>query len=75
MIAVDFAGVYRMEARKSLLKVGAMARTIGVPVHWLRAEAEAGRIPSLKAENVYLFDPDVVIDMLSERARGKNEKH
>ncbi len=58
-----------MYAKKNLLKVGVMARTIGVPVRWLRAEAEAGRIPSLKAENVHLFDPDVVINLLAERAR------
>ena len=58
-----------MEARKNLLKVGAMARAVGVPARWLRAEAESGRIPSLKAENVFLFDPDVVINLLAKRAR------
>ena len=46
-----------------------LARQLGVTARWLRAEAEAGRIPSLKAENVYLFDPDVVINLLAERAR------
>ena len=58
-----------MYAKKNLLKVGVMARAIGVPVRWLRAEAESGRIPCLKAENVYLFDPDVVTKLLSERAK------
>ena len=58
-----------MDVRNNLLKIGAMARVIGVPVRWLRAEAEAGRIPSLKAENVFLFDPNVVINLLAKRAR------
>ena len=54
---------------KRLLKTGPMARRVGVPVRWLRAEADAGRIPALKAENVYLFDPAVVIDLLAQRAK------
>ena len=58
-----------MDTKNNLLKVGAMARVVGVPVRWLRAEAEAGRIPSLKAENVYLFDPEIVINLLAKRAR------
>ena len=58
-----------MDTKTNLLKVGVMARTLGVPVRWLRAEAESGRIPCLKAENVYLFDPDVVTNLLAERAR------
>lgn len=64
-----------MEIEKNkLVKTGAMARRLGVPVRWLRAEAEAGRIPALKAENVFLFDPDIVIDRLAERARkGAND--
>lgn len=58
-----------MEVRKNLLKVGAMARAVGVPVRWLRTEAESGRIPCLKAEKIYLFDADVVIGLLAKRAR------
>jgi hypothetical protein len=58
-----------MSTRKELLKTGQMARSVGVPVRWLKAEAEAGRIPALKAENVFLFNPDVVVSLLAERAR------
>lgn len=58
-----------MYAKKNLLKVGVMARVVGVPVRWLRTEAESGRIPCLKAENVLLFDHDVVINLLAKRAR------
>lgn len=46
-----------------------MARTIGVPVHWLKREAEAGRIPHLRADRVYLFNPEVVRRVLLERAK------
>jgi len=60
-----------MENQKSnLLKLGVMARRLGVPVRWLKAEADAGRIPHLRAEKVYLFDPQVVFDLLAKRARG-----
>jgi hypothetical protein len=54
--------------RKVLLKIGQMAREIGVPVGWLRQEAESGRIPCLKAERVFLFEPTVVINVLASRA-------
>jgi len=40
-----------------------------VPVKWLREEAEAGRIPHLKADKVFLFDPATVEAVLLERAR------
>ena len=37
-----------------------MARHLRVSVKWLRAEAEAGRVPHLKADKVLLFDPATV---------------
>jgi hypothetical protein len=46
-----------------------MARLVGVPAAWLRAEADAGRIPHLKAGKVLLFDPDTVERILLERAQ------
>jgi hypothetical protein len=57
-----------------LVKTGIMARRLGVPVRWLRSEAEAGRIPCLKAEKVFLFDEGAVIELLAKRARGQNDK-
>jgi hypothetical protein len=48
-----------------------MARWVRVPVAWLKAEAEAGRIPALRAGTVFLFDPATVERVLLERARGK----
>ena len=59
-----------MENENTLLKVGPMARRLGVSVRWLKAEAEAGQIPCLKAENIYLFNPKTVIELLAKRARG-----
>ena len=52
-----------------LLPTGPMARRLRVPVHWLRDEAEAGRVPSIKADRVFLFDPEAVESALVERAR------
>lgn len=57
-----------------LLLVGPMARRLRVPVKWLRQEAEAGRVPHLKADKAILFDPDTVENVLLERARqGQRE--
>lgn len=52
-----------------LLTTGAMSRRLRVRVGWLRAEAAAGRIPHVQAEDQYLFDPDVVEQVLIERAQ------
>ena len=46
-----------------------MARRLRVTVRWLRAEAEAGRVPHLKAGKVILFNPETVEKVLLERAR------
>ena len=53
----------------NLLPLNIVARRLRVPVRWLRAEAEAGRVPSLRAENVFLCDPTAVEFALLERAR------
>jgi hypothetical protein len=59
-----------MEAtRPYLLPLGPMARLLGVTSRWLRAEAEAGRIPHLHADCTILFDADLVERVLAERAR------
>jgi excisionase family DNA binding protein len=51
-----------------LLNLGPMARRLRVTTSWLRAEADAGRIPHVKAGRAYLFDPEAVEKVLLERA-------
>jgi hypothetical protein len=45
-----------------------MARRLGVTARWLRSEADAGRVPCLKAERRYLFDAPTVERLMRERA-------
>ena len=52
-----------------------MARLLRIPVRWLRAEAEAGRIPHVKADRVFLFNPETVEQVLLERARQGGMPH
>lgn len=52
-----------------LLKLAEMARLLGVSVTWLRAEAERGALPHLKADRGMLFDRATVERLLIERAK------
>ena len=45
------------------------ARRIGVTARWLRTEADAGRIPCLRAGSRLLFAPDAVERELAKRAQ------
>ena len=54
-----------------VIPIGAMARILKVKSSWLRAEAEAGRIPHVTAGDQILFNPSTVIDLLADRAAGK----
>ena len=54
-----------------LLSLPALARALRVTQGWLRAEAEAGRIPALPAGNGrYLFSRVAVETALTQRAAG-----
>jgi excisionase family DNA binding protein len=44
------------------------ARRLRVPVAWLRDEADAGRIPAIKAGRQYLFASATVDQVLFQRA-------
>lgn len=46
-----------------------MARRLGVPASWLRREADAGRIPCVRAGAQRLFAAELVERLLLERAR------
>ena len=56
-----------------LLVLGAMARRLGVEPRWLRTEAEAGRLPHVKAGRTLLFNPAIVERLLVERATSKGQ--
>jgi hypothetical protein len=45
-----------------------LARDLNLPTTWLRAEAEAGRIPSLRAGRRRLFNVAAVRSVLLRRA-------
>jgi hypothetical protein len=55
-----------MEVRTVPLK--SMARLLRVTEPWLRSEAEAGRIPHLKAGEQLLFNPELVEQLILRRA-------
>jgi hypothetical protein len=57
----------------ALLPLSTTARLLRVPSAWLRAEAEAGRLPHLRADSALLFDVDLVERILLERARQMPE--
>jgi len=46
-----------------------LARVFHVPAAWLRAEADANRLPHVRAGDIYLFDPAAVEAALLKRAR------
>jgi hypothetical protein len=62
------------ENRIKPLPLAHMARRLRVPPKWLRAEAEAGRIPHLKAGAVLLFDADAVDRIIRERLRKAEQQ-
>jgi hypothetical protein len=57
----------------ALLSLPRMARRLGVTAKWLRAEADAGRVPCLRAGKRYLFAPPAVERSLAKRAAQNQE--
>ncbi len=51
-----------------LLPIRGMAARLFVTVKWLREEADAGRIPCVRAGRAYLFDAETVERVLLRRA-------
>lgn len=58
-----------MDAKKTFIPLHALSRRLGLPESWIKAEAKAGRIPSLRAGRRLMFNPDTVERILIERAR------
>lgn len=58
-------------AERKVYRLKVMARRLHVSPEWLKAEAEAGRVPFVPAEPQYLFCPDAVEEALRVRASGQ----
>lgn len=58
---------------KTFIPLNALSRRLGLPAAWIKAEAEAGRIPSLRAGRRLMFNPDAVERILIERAKTDTE--
>lgn len=58
-----------MNDRPTLMPLTALARRLNVAPEWLRAEAQAGRLPHLRAGKQILFEAATVERLLIERAR------
>ena len=56
------------QSERLLLPLGVMARRVHVSPQWLRAEAESGRIPCLRAGERFLFVSQIVEQLLIEWA-------
>lgn len=58
-----------MDTTNRILPLNYVARALRVPVRWLREEAQAGRIPCLRAGDRYLANVEEVEAALLERVR------
>lgn len=56
---------------KKLVGLAELSHRLQLPARWLRGEAEAGRIPSLRAGTELRFNLLAVEAALLERARGE----
>lgn len=59
-----------MSDAKLFLTAQRMAFECGVPESWLRAEAKAGRVPSLKVGRRLVFNPELVKRALLQRTES-----
>jgi len=51
-----------------LTSLHGLAKELRLPIQWLKVEADAGRIPCLRAGRKRLFNPEAVLNVLAERA-------
>lgn len=50
-----------------LLRLHKLAERTGLPAAWLKREADAGRLPCIRAGRSRLFDLDLVLKSLAKR--------
>lgn len=65
--------IYDNPPPKRPVPLARAARWIGVQSQWLAAEAEAGRLPALKAGTTWLFDLAALERALLARVRDAGE--
>lgn len=58
-------------APQAFVPVDIAATRLGVPAAWLKTEAEAGRVPCLRAGRRLLMNVRMVRRALAERAQGE----
>ena len=58
-----------MDAKSTFISAIELSNELGLPLAWLKTEAEAGRIPSLRANRRLMFNCDAVKGALLKRAR------
>ncbi len=63
--------MYDTLSTQSFLPLKQTASQLGVPAKWLKAEADAGRVPCLQAGRRILFNLQAVAQALFERARQR----
>jgi len=55
-------------AANKLTTVAELSAELRVPIRWIKAEAEAGRLPHLKVGRRFFFNIDAIRAALAERA-------
>lgn len=64
-----------MTHSKMLLNEREAAARLGVPLEWLRKEAEAGRVPCLAVGRRRLYIADALMAALAERAKKQGVRN
>jgi len=59
---------------KIFIPLHRLSQRLGLPSAWLKGEAEAGRVPCLRAGRRLLFNPKVVEETLIKRAQHAPRK-
>jgi hypothetical protein len=67
--SVDHPGTWPMSTqRETHLSLPGLASSLRVPKEWLKAEADAGRIPQLRVGQRYRPNRDAVLRTIAERS-------
>jgi hypothetical protein len=56
-----------MRPSTRFVQITQLSRTIGLPAAWIRREADAGRLPCIRAGRLRMFDTEAVLRVLAER--------